>query len=104
MDIAIESGADEQGRAVLTVTGAIDLQTREQLVAAGRHALGTGPTALVLDLGEVTFIDSSGLGALVELGHNATDEGGALVIRNPAPRVVRILDTSGLRDAWPMEG
>jgi anti-sigma B factor antagonist len=103
MDIVIESSEDEQGRAVLAVTGAIDLQTRGQLVAAGRDALATGPTALVLDLDAVTFIDSTGLGVLVELGHNATDGGGALVLRNPSPRVVRILQTSGLHDTWPTE-
>jgi anti-sigma B factor antagonist len=103
MDIAIASGADERGRSVLAVTGAIDLQTRTQLLAAGRDALGTGATALVLDLDAVTFIDSTGLGALIELGHDAADESGGLVIRNPSPRVVRILETSGLADAWQTE-
>jgi anti-sigma B factor antagonist len=103
MDIAIESAEDEQGRRVLVVTGAIDLQTRGQLIAAGRDALGTGHPGLVLDLDAVTFIDSTGLGALIELGHDASDNGGALVLRNPSPRVVRILQTSGLHDAWPTE-
>ena len=103
MEIAIEPGADEQGRAVLAVTGAVDLQTRTELVAAGRKALAASPSALVLDLNAVTFIDSTGLGALVELGHDAEDGGGALVIRNPSPRVVRILEISGLPDAWPTE-
>jgi anti-anti-sigma factor len=104
MDIAIESGTDEAGRMVLTVAGAIDLQTREQLLQAGRDALAAGPAVLVLDLVDVTFIDSTGIGALIELGHDATDDdGGGLVIRNPSHRVLRILEMTGLADAWDVE-
>jgi anti-sigma B factor antagonist len=105
MDIAIESETDDAGRTVLAVTGAIDLQTREQLLQAGRDALAASSSdALVLDLDAVTFIDSTGIGALIELGHDATDEdGGGLVIRNPSHRVLRILEMTGLADAWAME-
>jgi anti-sigma B factor antagonist len=104
MDIAIESGTDAAGRMVLIVAGAIDLQTREQLLQAGRDALAGGPAVLVLDLDDVTFIDSTGIGALIELGHDATDDdGGGLVIRNPSHRVIRILEMTGLADAWEVE-
>jgi anti-sigma B factor antagonist len=104
MDIAIESGTDDAGRRVLVVVGAIDLQTREQLLQAGRDTLASGTGALVLDLDGVTFVDSTGIGALIELGHDATDEDGdGLVIRNPSHRVVRILEMTGLADAWERE-
>jgi anti-anti-sigma factor len=113
MDIVIEQSTDSDGRAVLAVAGAIDLQTRERLLEAGRKALSQGPSALVLDLDDVSFIDSTGIGALVELGHDAADasdgadddesERGGLVIRNPSARVLRILEISGLADAWAME-
>ena len=103
MDIAIESSTDESGRAVLDVAGAIDLQTRGRLLDAGRSALQNAPGRLVLDLDDVTFIDSTGIGALVELGHSATDADGALVLRNPSHRVLRILEISGLADVWETE-
>lgn len=104
MDIAIESGTDEDGRLVLVVAGAIDLQTRGQLLQAGRDALSGGPAVLVLDLDDVTFIDSTGIGALIELGHDASDDDGrGLVIRNPSHRVLRILEMTGLADAWAVE-
>jgi anti-sigma B factor antagonist len=103
MDIAIDSSTDDAGRAVLAVSGAIDLQTRVQLLDAGRQALSSSPARLVLDLDNVTFIDSTGIGALVELGHDATDGGGGLVLRDPSRRVMRILEISGLVDAWELE-
>jgi anti-sigma B factor antagonist len=107
MDIAIESNADGAGRMVLRVTGSIDLQTRSQLLDAGRAAMAKQPSAVVLDLSGVSFIDSTGIGALVEIGHAAADDSdndaGGLILRNPSPRVIRILDISGLRDAWPIE-
>lgn len=103
MDIAIESSTDEAGRAVLAVTGAIDLQTRVKLLDAGHQALTSSPSRLVLDLDKVTFIDSTGIGALVELGHDASDGGGGLVLRDPSRRVMRILEISGLADAWELE-
>lgn len=103
MDIAIEVGSDEAGRSVVTVVGAIDLQTREKLAAAGRTALEGRTSALVLDLAEVSFIDSTGIGTLVELGRDAEDAGAQLVIRHPSARVLRVLEMTGLDDAWPIE-
>ena len=73
MQIGIESGTDANGRTVLTVSGAIDVQSRDRLGAAGREVLTGGADALVLDLAKVTFIDSTGIGTLIELGHDAED-------------------------------
>src|SRR3954469_24877327 len=103
MDIGIVASTDQGGRSVLSVSGAIDLQTRDKLAEAGRSALGRGGTALVLDLSDVTFMDSTGIGTLVELGHDAEDIQAQLVIRHPSVRVQRILHMTGLDDAWVIE-
>jgi anti-anti-sigma factor len=43
-----------------------------------------GPTNLILDLAAIDFVDSSGLGALVQLVKKATTEGGTVqVVTNP---------------------
>jgi len=103
MDIGIEASTDQHGRSVLAVSGAIDLQTREQLADAGRAAFERGATTLVLDLAAVNFMDSTGIGTLVALGHEAEDVDAQLVIRQPSARVERILQMTGLGDAWPVE-
>jgi anti-sigma B factor antagonist len=103
MNIGIEAGTDDSGHALLRVSGAIDIQSRDALLTAGRAALERRAQGLVLDLAEVTFIDSTGIGALVELGHDAQDADAKFELRNPSVRVVRILDVTGLIDAWPVQ-
>jgi anti-anti-sigma factor len=44
----------------------------------------TGPNNVILDLAAIDFVDSSGLGALVQLVKKATTEGGTVqVVTNP---------------------
>jgi anti-sigma B factor antagonist len=103
MNIGIEADTDDTGRALLRVSGAIDVQSRDALLTAGRAALEGDSPGLVLDLSNVTFMDSTGIGALVELGHDAEDADAGFSLRHPSARVVRILTMTGLGDAWPME-
>ena len=103
MNIGIESATDDAGRCVLRVSGAIDVQSRAALLPAGRAALETDSPALVLDLDDVSFLDSTGIGALVELSHDAEDAQVAFALRDPSPRVIRILQMTGLGDTWPTE-
>lgn len=43
-----------------------------------------GPKHIVLDLSQIDFVDSSGLGALVQLVKKAQTEGGSLqIVTNP---------------------
>ena len=79
---------------VLVLRGEFDLtgvEAFEQAVASvtPRHAL-------VLDLHELTFMDSSGLGALVLLRERARAGGWSLVLAAPQPAVATVLRISGL--------
>lgn len=103
MDIDVTTSSDAGGRHVLDVAGAIDVQSRTVLLTEGRAALAEGATGLVVDLADVTFIDSTGIGALVELSHDAADAGATFTLRDPSPRAVRILDMTGLATVWPIE-
>lgn len=51
---------------------------------------------LVLDLAEVSFMDSSGLRVIVELHQRQVSAGGQLVIRRPSRPVGRLFDIGGL--------
>lgn len=48
------------------------------------NCIDEGPTNIVLDLSKIDFVDSSGLGALVQLVKKAQTEGGSLqIVTNP---------------------
>ncbi|HAN20905.1 MAG: hypothetical protein A2Y15_04510 [Clostridiales bacterium GWF2_36_10] len=54
------------------------------------------PKKLYLDLSEITFCDSSGLGLVMGRMKKATLFGTAFIIRNPSPAVSRILNIAGM--------
>jgi anti-sigma B factor antagonist len=66
---------------VLTVTGDINMTTSPRMRAALIQAASEQPARLVVDLGGVTYIDSSGIATLVEALQRARREGRQLVLR-----------------------
>jgi anti-sigma B factor antagonist len=58
---------------------------------------------LVLDVTELSFIDSTGLSALVSLHRRLADVGGHLVLRHPRANVRRVLEVSGLDQLLTVE-
>jgi len=55
-----------------------------------------GVKNIILDMGEVEFVDSSGLSAIL-VGHRMTDsENGVLILANPQVQVTRLINISRL--------
>jgi anti-anti-sigma factor len=82
---------------VVHVDGDIDVATSGQLGDDIAPLVETGPN-LVLDLTEVPFMDTVGLGALLATRSAALEHGGSLTVRNPSPAVQRVLDLTGLTE------
>ncbi|MFG1925551.1 STAS domain-containing protein [Cryptosporangium sp. NPDC048952] len=83
---------------VLRACGALDLDTSGRLRSAGTTALRqAGPAAtLTVDLAEVTFLDSTGLGVLVTLWHESRNAGAKFQVSRPSPAATRILEITGV--------
>jgi anti-anti-sigma factor len=90
------------GVAVVSVEGEVDLVTSEQLRGALLDALEESGRVTV-DLTGLTFIDSSGLSALVDAHRRARDAGGVLILRNPTPMLRRLLDITRLESLLVVE-
>lgn len=89
---------------MVTVAGAVDIASRGAVLDDARAALAApGTKQLVLDLEQVDFMDSSGIGALIEVGGDAQDAGIDFVLRRPSARVRRVLQVTGLLDSWTIE-
>lgn len=81
---------------VLVLRGEFDLTGIPVFEAA---MAGVRPrSSLVLDLRELTFMDSSGLGALIAVRERARSEGWSLLLSAPQPSVAMVLRISGLAE------
>ncbi|HYZ76183.1 MAG TPA: STAS domain-containing protein [Gaiellaceae bacterium] len=86
----------ESGDAVVVVlTGELDLYNTPAVREALRRAVGQAPRRLVVNLSDVTFVDSTALGAFVE-ARSALADGHAFVLAAPGLEVRRALEVSGL--------
>lgn len=87
--------SDDAGRALLAVSGEIDLQYADELRDSGLENIGD--SGLAIDLSEVTFLDSSGLSALIDINNAVVEQGlGALTLAAPSRSVRKILELTGL--------
>lgn len=85
------------GRAgVVTAAGEIDLVAAPRLREALSDHLAAGRSHLLLDLCQVTFIDSTGLGVVVGAGKKVRELGGSLRIACDNQRVLRLLAITGI--------
>jgi stage II sporulation protein AA (anti-sigma F factor antagonist) len=90
---------DFVGGRVFALCGELDASTCEGLAET---LSGPHESLIVIDLRLLTFMDSSGLGAIHAAWRNAITNGGALVVSRPSPIVQRVLQITGL-DLWVTE-
>lgn len=82
---------------VAAVSGELDLLTAPSFRAQVDKALDPeGARNLILDLSELTFVDSSGLGAILGRYKVVSQLGGRMVLVCPQPQVQRVFSVSGL--------
>ncbi len=92
--------AADAAAVVVHVDGEVDLAAVEELRAAIDEARATpGAEVIELDLSGVTFIDSSGIGAIVMASRAAADANQSMRIGARSPVVERVLEVSGLEEA-----
>jgi anti-sigma B factor antagonist len=99
VDFAIRVVRAEQAT-TLAVTGEVDLSTAGELAEAGVAALAAGAAVVIVDLSGVTFLDSTGLAALVTINNQARNGGATLIIARPRARVRHLFRITGLDMAF----
>lgn len=88
---------------VVEVHGELDAYTTPQLRKALESTLERAAKRIVVGLSGTSFIDSTGLGAMVAASRRVSAIGGELVIDSPRPSVYRILQITGLSLSIPIE-
>ncbi|NYI93914.1 anti-anti-sigma factor [Streptomonospora nanhaiensis] len=96
LDVGIQ---DRDGTTVMRLKGEFDLAGVDRFEqTAGTAEIVYGPV-MVVDLSELSFIDSVGLGALARLHRRLARAGGALTVYVPPGKIERIFHYSGLKQA-----
>jgi anti-sigma B factor antagonist len=88
--------AREGDSVTVRVTGEIDMATTPALRSCLADCLSEGVTHVTMDMTEMEFIDSSGLGVLVWALKELRARDGELVIKDPPSIARKILGVSGL--------
>jgi anti-anti-sigma factor len=89
---------DTAGETVVRVAGELDAATTVRLRRVLADLVRQPVTRIVVDLADVTFMDSAGLGALLANRVAAERVGIELCVVSPAPQVARVLDITGTTD------
>jgi anti-sigma B factor antagonist len=91
----------EPGYVVVTVAGEVDIATVAQL-RERLAALAVSGVPLVADLDQVSFIDATGLGALVGAAREAAEHGTSLHLVCAQPQTRRLFRVTGLDRQIPL--
>lgn len=81
--------------------GELDLATVVEFQAAFLGLGARSQRIVAVDLCELSFIDSTGLAAIVAAERHLSEKERALVLRHPRPMIKRVLDGTGL--TWLLE-
>jgi anti-anti-sigma factor len=88
------SGADENGTCVVSIGGELDISTVEDTREQVDEFLGDA-TEILFDLRELQFMDSSGIGLLLQVANRL---GTSVPLRNVSPLIARIIEVTGVQE------
>lgn len=101
-DVTVTPADSDPRVAVVAIVGELDVATaprlRQELVGLSAR----GPHRLVIDLGGVDFLDSTGVGVLLGAVRRARTGDGRLALANAEPQVARVFEVTRLIDILPL--
>jgi anti-sigma B factor antagonist len=102
MQLVIDTTEDAQ-TLTLAGRGEIDFATLDTLTSELVKAANSDVETVVVDLQQVTYIDSSGLGVLVGAHKRLKAQGRALVLRVADAEMIKLLKLTGLDQLFALE-
>jgi len=100
MDLEIADTGAHDGWAVAKVSGELDVATAPKLRERLTEAIDAGSTRLVVDLADVDFVDSTGLGVLVGALRRAREGGGEVRLVCTNHRILKVFQATGLHEVF----
>jgi anti-sigma B factor antagonist len=102
--LAINVVDEGPSAAVLALSGELDLSTCDELSEEIGRLERRGLERIVVDLGDLRFVDSTGMVCLLRFAERARDTDTELRFAPPSERVREIFDIAGLTSFLPFDG
>jgi len=96
----VNTEPQDGGVRVLSVAGELDAATAPQLSEAMDAVIDSDSPAILLDLSDCSFIDSTGLGVVVSGRSRVLEQGRRFELCCAGAQAKRILEITGLDDAF----
>ncbi len=81
----------------LSLSGELDHHGAGQAMSAIESRIDVNmPRDCVLDMGGVTFMDSSGIAVIIKTLRRTTEIGGKFKVTNVAPQPMKVIDAAGI--------
>jgi len=81
---------------IVRVKGEIDVYTCSKLNASLQEVIQAGAKSIVLNLENIQYIDSTGLGTIAHAAREVQQSEGKILVVCPKPQVRKIFEISGL--------
>jgi anti-sigma B factor antagonist len=88
-------------RPVVALTGELDINSSPRLKEALLSLKDQGAIGFVLDMAQLTFVDSTGLGTLVAIWNALGSPPGGIRLVAPTPTVARAIKITALDSVFP---
>jgi anti-anti-sigma factor len=89
---------------LVALTGELDMATVPELTGVLDQLVKQGPSLVILDFSGLSFIDSSGIAALVDAQHRLNEQGRQMSIRAARSSALRVFEIAGLLDFLQVRG
>jgi anti-anti-sigma factor len=96
-DLHVKAKQDRTGTTII-LEGEFDMHGTARFWAFFSEAIAASPISITLNAAGLTFIDSSGLKALLHARAAATDAGVAFRVTEPSPELRRVAEMTGIDD------
>ena len=96
MNLTIHSSNPDKTTCILKIEGEVDVYTSPQLKEEIVKISQSGVKRLVINLSQVEYLDSTGLGVLIGALKRLREADGNLSLVGPGMRILRIFEITGL--------
>ena len=95
---------DSTGPYAIRLSGEVDMTRIDELNEIAEAFRADGAAVAKVDLREITFMDSTGLGLLSRLRNTALARGGHVVLVEPTPSTLKLLTIVGFDTVFEIQG